>query len=96
MYDLSEEIKLDKNKKHNIEIVVDRLVVKEGIQSRLTDSLETVMNISGGIAIVDIIDGEEMLFSQNYACPEHNISIEEPFWCLSRMHRSRSFSENRP
>ncbi|MBQ7958737.1 MAG: excinuclease ABC subunit UvrA, partial [Oscillospiraceae bacterium] len=77
MYDLSEEIKLDKNKKHNIEIVVDRLVVKEGIQSRLTDSLETVMNISGGIAIVDIIDGEEMLFSQNYACPEHNISIEE-------------------
>ena len=77
MYDLSEEIKLDKNKKHNIEIVVDRLVVKEGIQSRLTDSLETVMNISGGIAIVDIIDGDEMLFSQNYACPEHNISIEE-------------------
>ena len=77
MYDLSEEIKLDKNKKHSIEIVVDRLVVKEGIQSRLTDSLETVMNISGGIAIVDIIDGEEMLFSQNYACPEHNISIEE-------------------
>jgi len=68
MYDLSEEIKLDKNKKHSIEIVVDRLVVKEGIQSRLTDSLETVMNISGGIAIVDIIDGEEMLFSQNYAC----------------------------
>ena len=77
MYDLSEEIKLDKNKKHSIEIVVDRLVVKEGVQSRLTDSLETVMNISGGIAIVDIIDGEEMLFSQNYACPEHNISIEE-------------------
>ncbi len=77
MYDLSEEIKLDKNKKHNIEIVVDRLVVKDGISSRLTDSLETVMNISGGTAIVDVIDGEEMLFSQNYACPEHNISIEE-------------------
>ena len=64
MYDLSEEIKLDKNKKHNIEIVVDRLVVKDGISSRLTDSLETVMNISGGTAIVDVIDGEEMLFSQ--------------------------------
>jgi len=77
IYDLSEEIKLDKNKKHNIEIVVDRLVVKDGIKPRLTDSLETVFGISGGLVIVDVIDGEEMLFSQSYACPEHNISIEE-------------------
>jgi len=77
MYDLSEEIKLDKNKKHNIEIVVDRLVIKEGIQSRITDSLETVFSLTSGIAVVDVIDGEEILFSQNYACPEHNISIGE-------------------
>ena len=77
IYELTEEIKLDKNKKHNIEIVIDRLVVKEGIKSRLTDSIETVTGISGGLIIVDVIDGDEMLFSQNYACPEHNISIEE-------------------
>lgn len=77
MYELSEEIKLDKNKKHNIEIIVDRLVIKPGIESRLTDSIETVMSLSGGMLIVDVIDGEEMLFSQSYACPEHNISIEE-------------------
>ena len=77
IYDLSEEIKLEKNKKHNIEIVVDRLVIKEGITSRLTDSVETASAISGGIIIADIIGGKEMLFSQNYACPEHNISIEE-------------------
>lgn len=77
IYDLSEEIKLEKNKKHSIEIVVDRLVVKNGIKPRLTDSLETVFGISGGLVIVDVIDGEEMLFSQSYACPEHNISIEE-------------------
>ena len=77
MFELSEEIKLDKNKKHNIEIVVDRLVIKEGITTRLTDSLETVFSITDGLAIVDVIDGEEMLFSQNYACPEHNISIGE-------------------
>ncbi len=76
MYELSEEIKLDKNKKHNIEIIVDRLVIKPGIESRLTDSIETVMSLSGGMLIVDVIDGEEMLFSQSYACPEHNISIE--------------------
>ncbi len=77
MYELSEEIKLDKNKKHNIEIVVDRLVIKEGIKSRMTDSIETVTALSGGLVMVDVIGGEEMLFSQSYACPEHNISIEE-------------------
>lgn len=77
IYDLGEEIKLEKNKKHNIEIVVDRLVIKEGIESRLSDSLETASAISGGVIIADIIDGKEILFSQNYACPEHNISIEE-------------------
>ena len=77
IYDLGEEIKLEKNKKHNIEIVVDRLVIKEGIGSRLSDSLETASAISGGVIIADIIDGKEILFSQNYACPEHNISIEE-------------------
>ena len=77
LYELSEEITLDKNKKHNIEIVVDRLVVRPDMQSRLTDSLETAIGLTGGLVIVDVIDGEEMMFSQNYACPEHNISIEE-------------------
>ena len=77
IYDLSEEIKLEKNKKHNIEIVIDRLVIKDGIASRLSDSIETASGISGGVVIVDVIGGEEMLFSQNYACPEHNVSIEE-------------------
>lgn len=77
MYDLSEEIILDKNKKHNIDIVVDRLVIKDGIKSRLTDSIETVISLSGGMLAVDVIGGEELLFSQSYACPEHNISIEE-------------------
>ena len=77
LYDLSEEITLDKNKKHTIEIVVDRLVVKEDIRSRLSDSLETALAASGGLVTVDIVDGEEMTFSQNYACPEHGVSIEE-------------------
>lgn len=77
MYELSEEIKLDKNKKHNIEIVVDRIIIKDGIESRITDSLETVFSLTEGLAIVDVIGGEEMLFSRNYACPEHNISIGE-------------------
>ena len=77
LYELSEKIKIDKNKKHNIEIVVDRLVMKDGIKPRLSDSLETVSALSGGLVMVDVIDGEEMLFSQSYACPEHNISIEE-------------------
>ncbi|MDE6671813.1 MAG: excinuclease ABC subunit UvrA [Ruminococcus sp.] len=74
IYDINEKIKPEKNVKHYIEIVVDRLVIKDGIQSRLADSLETVFS-QGELAIVDVIDGEEMLFSQNYACPEHNISI---------------------
>lgn len=77
MYELTEEIKLDKNKKHNIEIVVDRIVIKPGIESRITDSLETVFRLTEGLAVADVIDGEEILFSQNYACPEHNISIGE-------------------
>ncbi len=77
IYDLSETITLEKNKKHTIEIVVDRLVIKEGIASRLTDSLETVTSLTGGIVHVDVIGGEMLSFSQNYACPEHNVSMEE-------------------
>lgn len=77
MYDLAEEIKLEKNKKHNIEIVVDRLVVKESIKTRLTDSLETVFSLTEGLAVVSVVDGEEIVFSQSYACPEHNISVGE-------------------
>ncbi|MCH5325294.1 MAG: excinuclease ABC subunit UvrA [Eubacterium sp.] len=77
IYDLSEKIKLDKNKKHNIEVVVDRLVLKEDIKSRLTDSIEVAGGISDGLIIIDIVDGEELMFSQNYACPEHGISMEE-------------------
>lgn len=78
IYDLSEdEITLEKNKKHTIEIVVDRLIIKEGIEKRLTDSIETVMNLSGGLLIVDVIGKEELIFSQNFACPNCNISIEE-------------------
>lgn len=88
IYDLSEKIKPEKNIKHNIEIVVDRLVIKEDIRSRLTDSIETAGNMSDGLVIIDIIDGEEMLFSQNYACAEHGVSMEE---LLPRM-----FSFNNP
>ncbi len=77
IYDLSEEIKMDKNKKHNIEVVVDRLVVSESIRSRLTDSIETATHLSKGTVICDVIDGEEELFSLDYACPEHGVSIEE-------------------
>ena len=88
IYDLSESIKLEKNKKHNIEIVVDRLVIKPDIRSRLADSIETATALSGGIVIVNVIDGEDILFSQNYACPEHGVSIEE----LS----PRMFSFNNP
>ena len=68
-YDLSEEITLEKNKKHHIEIIVDRLVVKPTIRTRLTDSLETVLSLTGGLVMVDVIGGEELLFSQSYACP---------------------------
>lgn len=77
MMELSEEIDLDKNKKHTIEVVVDRLIIRDGIQKRLADSLETVLSLGGGLAVVDVIDGDEYLFSQNFACPDCNISIEE-------------------
>lgn len=77
IYDLSEEIKLEKNKKHTIEVVVDRLVIKEEIRSRLADSLETAVSLTDGLVLVDVIGGEEQLFSLNYACPEHGVSIEE-------------------
>ena len=77
MYDLSEQVKLEKNKKHNIEAVIDRLVIKETIKSRLTESIETSGRLSGGIVYVDVIGGEELHFSQNYACPEHGVSIED-------------------
>ncbi len=77
IYELTEEIKLDKNKKHTIEIIIDRLVIGDDIRSRLADSLETSVALTGGLTMVDIIDGEAMLFSQNYACPEHDISMEE-------------------
>ena len=88
MYDLSEEIPMDKNIKHNIDIVVDRLVVKAGIEKRLTDSLENVFALTEGNAIVDVIDGEPMNFSQKFACPDCNISIDEV--------EPRSFSFNNP
>ena len=77
IYDLSEEIKLEKNKKHIIEVIVDRLVIKEDIVPRLTDSIETAVTLSGGLISVDVIGGEEMQFSQTYACDEHGISIPE-------------------
>ena len=77
IYDLSEEIKLEKNKKHIIEVIVDRLVIKEDIVPRLTDSIETAVTLSGGLIAVDVIGGEEMQFSQTYACDEHGISIPE-------------------
>ena len=88
IYDLSEEIKLEKNIKHNIEVIVDRLVIKDGIRSRLADSIETATNLSGGLLLVDVIGGEEQLYSLNYACPEHGVSIEEL--------EPRSFSFNNP
>lgn len=76
-YDLTEKITLEKNKKHSIEIVVDRLVMKDGIKSRLTESIETAGNLTGGLVYIDVVDGEELHFSQSYACPEHGVSIEE-------------------
>ena len=88
LYELTEEIKLDKNIKHNIEIIVDRLVVKEGITRRLTDSIENVMELANGLMIVDIIGGEPMNFSDSFACPDCGISIEEV--------EPRSFSFNNP
>lgn len=88
MYELSEEIPMDKNIKHNIDIVVDRLVVKSGIEKRLTDSLENVFELTEGNAIVDVVDGEPMNFSQNFACPDCGISVDEV--------EPRSFSFNNP
>ncbi|TDX52500.1 excinuclease ABC subunit UvrA [Orenia marismortui] len=75
--DLAEKIELDKNKKHSIEVVVDRLIMKDSLESRLADSLETALNLAEGLVIIDIIDGEEMLFSENFACPDCGISLEE-------------------
>lgn len=88
LYELSEEIRLDKNKKHNIEIVVDRLIVKEGIEKRLTDSIETVLNLAEGRLMVDTMDGNIQNFSQSFACPDCGISIDEI--------EPRSFSFNNP
>ena len=88
MYELSEEITLDKNIKHNIEIVVDRLVVKEGIEQRLTDSIENVLNLAEGLMTVDVIGGEPVQFSESFSCPDCGISIEEI--------EPRSFSFNNP
>ena len=87
-YDLSEEIKLEKNIKHSIEVIVDRLVIKDGIRSRLADSIETATNLTEGLLLIDVIGGEEQLYSLNYACPEHGVSIEEL--------EPRSFSFNNP
>ncbi len=77
LYDLSEEIKLEKNFKHSIEIVVDRLVISPDIRSRLADSIETATSLSGGTVLINLIGGEDLLFSQNYACPEHGASVDE-------------------
>ncbi|MFR2032986.1 MAG: excinuclease ABC subunit UvrA [Agathobacter sp.] len=88
MYELSEQIPMEKNIKHNIDIVVDRLVIKPGIEKRLTDSLENVFSLSEGNAIIDVIDGQQMTFSQNFACPDCEISIDEV--------EPRSFSFNNP
>ena len=88
LYELSEEITLDKNIKHNVEIIVDRLVVKPGIEKRLADSIENVLNLAEGLLLVDVIDGESLNFSQNFACSDCGISIEEI--------EPRSFSFNNP
>ena len=77
LYDLDEEISLEKNKKHTVEIVVDRLVINDTVQSRLADSLETAIALTGGLVTIDVNGGEEMQFSQSYACPDHGISIDE-------------------
>ena len=88
IYELTEEIKLDKQKKHSIEIVVDRLTVKDDMKSRLTDSVETALKMAEGVVLISVVDGEEMMFSQNYACDDCGISIEEM--------EPRSFSFNSP
>lgn len=76
-YDLGEEISLEKNKKHNIEIVIDRLVIRDNVEKRLTDSLETAINLTGDVVMIDVVDGETMTFSQNYACDDCGISLQE-------------------
>ncbi len=98
LYDLDEEISLEKNIKHTVEIVVDRLALRKGIRRRLADSLETALALTGGVAEVDVIGGECMTFSQNFACPEHGISISDlsprlfsfnnPLGACEKMHRS--------
>ncbi|MFQ7249093.1 MAG: ABC-ATPase UvrA, partial [Ruminococcus sp.] len=88
LYDLSEEIALDKNIKHNISIVVDRLAVKPGIEKRLTDSIESVLNLADGLLVVDTMDGKFMNFSQSFSCPDCGISVDEI--------EPRSFSFNNP
>lgn len=88
LYELSEEIKLEKNKKHNIEIIIDRLVVKPGIEKRLSDSIESVLKLSDGLLIVDVIGGESLNFSQSFSCPDCGISLEEL--------EPRTFSFNNP
>ena len=77
VYDLNEKIQLEKNRKHTIEIIVDRLVIKPDIRSRLADSIETASGLTGGVVIINVIEGEDITFSQNYACPEHGVSVEE-------------------
>ncbi|MDE6980834.1 MAG: excinuclease ABC subunit UvrA, partial [Lachnospiraceae bacterium] len=88
VYELTEEIKLDKNKKHNIEIVVDRLVVKEGMEKRLTDSIENVLDLAEGLLMVEVVEGETLNFSQSFSCPDCGISVDEI--------EPRSFSFNNP
>ena len=88
MYELSEEIKLDKNKKHNIEIVIDRLIIKDGIEKRLTDSIETVLKLSEGLLVVDVIGDKEINFSQSFSCPDCGIGMDEL--------EPRTFSFNNP
>lgn len=88
LYELSEEITLDKNIKHTIEIIVDRLMIKPGIEKRLSDSIETVLDLADGLMLVDVIDGEPIQFSQSFSCPDCGISLEEV--------EPRSFSFNNP
>ncbi len=77
MYDLSENIALEKNKKHTLEVVIDRLVVSPAIRSRLAGSIETALSLTGSLVLIDVVDGEELLFSQSYSCPEHDISLDD-------------------
>lgn len=105
IYDLSEQIKLDKNKKHNIEVVVDRLVMKEDIKSRLSDSLEVAGNLSGGLILIDVIDGEELSFFAELCLPRtrskhrgtctENVLVQQSLRRLSYLYRSRNFQKDR-